>query len=244
MSFRRSLFLLLPVLVPFITYAQSQYMVTGVVLDASTNKPLPAATIRVAGLSNKGTITNEQGQFQLSLQSGESLLVVSYLGYRSDTVSASALDHHDLRAVLQPEAIRMSEVVVTDEDPAIEIIRRAIESKPKWMGALKTFRCEAYSRITIDIDTSIGAITESYITLYWRAKDSLREVVHQKRQTKNLAMGDVINRIGQVTNFNDDTIIRGDSNSSAPHLPTHFLSMITNCSKLVRWTGWMSTTSK
>ena len=222
MSFHRVPFLLLPAFFPFIAFAQSLSMVSGVVLDASTNKPLPAATIRVAGPSNKGTITNERGQFQLSLSSGESLLIVSYLGYRSDTVSASASNNHDLRVALQPEAIRMSEVIVTDEDPAYEIIRRAIESKPKWMGALKTFQCEAYSRITINIDTAIGAITESYLTLYWRANDSLREVVHQKRQTKNLAMGDIVNRIGQVTNFNDDTIITGGFKFIGPTSPDAF----------------------
>ena len=110
MPFHRVSFLLLPAFFPFIAFAQSLSMISGVVLDASTNKPLPAATIRVAGPSNKGTITNERGQFQLSLSSGESRLIVSYLGYRSDTVSASGLNNHDLRIALQPEAIRMAEV--------------------------------------------------------------------------------------------------------------------------------------
>jgi hypothetical protein len=190
MSFHRVQFLLLPAFFPFIAFAQSLHLVSGVVLDASTNKPLPAATIRVAGPSNRGTITNERGQFQLSLPSGESILIISYLGYRSDTVSASALENHDLRAVLQPEAIKMSEVVITDEDPAYEIIRRAIESKPKWMGDLKTFQCEAYSRITIDIDTAVGAVSESYLTLYWRANDSLREKSRRGRFRQSYWTGD------------------------------------------------------
>ena len=222
MSFHRVQFLLLPAFFPFIAFAQSLYMVSGVVLDASTNKPLPAATIRVAGPSNKGTITNEEGRFQLSLPTKDSFLIISYLGYRSDTVNASALNNHELRVVLQPEAIKMSEVVVTDEDPAYEIIRRAIESKPKWLGALKTFQCEAYSRITINLDTTIGAVSESYLTLYWRANDSLREVVRQKRQTKNLAVGDFVSRIGQVTNFNDDTIITGGFKFIGPTSPNAF----------------------
>ena len=202
--------------------AQSLNTVSGIVLDASNNKPLPAATIRVAGPSNKGTITNELGRFQLSLPPGEYTLVVSYLGYRSDSLHVSGSSLPELRSMLQPEAIKMPEVVVTDEDPAMEIIRRAIESKPKWMGALKTFQCEAYSRITINIDTAIGAITESYITLYWRANDSLREVVHQKRQTKNLAMGEVVSRVGQVTNYNDDTINTGGYKFIGPTSPDAF----------------------
>jgi len=202
--------------------SQSLNTVGGIVVDASSNKPLPAATIRVAGPSNKGTITNELGRFQLSLPPGDYTLVVSYLGYRSDTLHVSGTNTRELWSGLQPEAIRMPEVVVTDEDPAIEIIRRAIESKPKWMGVLKTFQCEAYSRITINIDTAIGAITESYLTLYWRANDSLREVVHQKRQTKNLAMGEIVSRVGQVTNFNDDTINTGGYKFIGPTSPDAF----------------------
>jgi len=202
--------------------AQTLHTVSGTVLDASTNKPLPAATIRVAGPSNKGTITNEDGQFEISLPAGRTVLILSYLGYRSDTLTVSNTDSRPVRSLLQPEAIKMAEVVVTDEDPAIEIIRRAIASKPKWMGALKTFQCEAYSRMTIDIDTAIGAITESYVTLYWRANDSLREVVRQKRQTKNLAVGEVVDRIGQVTNFNDDTITTGGFKFIGPTSPNAF----------------------
>ena len=90
MPFHRILFLVLPALSPFFAFTQSLNIVSGVVLDASTNKPLPAATVRVAGSSNKGTITNEHGEFQISLSSGESILIISYLGYRSDTVSTSA----------------------------------------------------------------------------------------------------------------------------------------------------------
>ncbi len=209
-------------LFPCIAFAQSQFTVSGVVVDASNGTPLPAATVRIEGPSNKGTISNERGQFQLAVPAGASTLIISYLGYRSDTVNASPSDSHELRAALQPEAIKMPEIIVTDEDPAIEIIRRAIESKPKWMGALKTFQSDAYSRVTIDLDTSIGAITESYMTLYWRANDSLREVVHQKRQTKNLAMGEMVNRIGEVTNFNDDTIVTGGFKFVGPTSPDAF----------------------
>ena len=205
-----------------IAEGQTITSVSGVVLDASNGTPLPAATVRVAGSSNKGTITNERGQFQLLLPSGDYSLIVSYLGYRSDTLRISAAGAHDVRAILEPEAIRMAEVVVTDEDPAVEIIRRAIESKPKWMGALKTFQCEAYSRSTMSIDSSIGAITEAFISLHWRASDSLREVVHQRRQTKNLAIGEMVSRVGQVTNFNDDTIQTGGSRFIGPTSPDAF----------------------
>jgi Family of unknown function (DUF5686)/CarboxypepD_reg-like domain len=193
----------------YLVSAQTLQSIFGTVVDASNNRPLPAATVRITGGSNKGTITNDRGQFRIPLASGKYTIIVSYLGYRSDTIETLVPNEHELHAALSPEAIKLPEVVITDEDPAIAIIRQAIESKPKWMGALKTFQCEAYSRNTITLDTTIGAIVESYGTVYWRANDSLREVVHQKRQTKNLPVGDIVNTVGQVTNFNDDTIRTG-----------------------------------
>ena len=217
---RRSCLLsLIPV---FAGFAQTDLTVSGDVVDASNGKPLPAATVRVAGVSNRGTITNAGGQFQLPLQVGETILIVSYLGYRSDTLQILPANAHRLHAALRPEAIRMPEVVILDEDPAIAIIRRAIENKPRWMGRLNTFQCEAYSRNTIILDTAIIAITESHATVYWRKNDSLREVIHQKRQTKNLAVTDMINRVGQVTNFNDDTIKTGGFAFIGPTSPDAF----------------------
>ncbi|HTX17740.1 MAG TPA: DUF5686 family protein [Bacteroidota bacterium] len=210
------------IVLPSRDVAQDLMTVSGIVVDASSDRPLPAATVRVDGPSNKGTICNDAGKFQISLPSGKYNLIVSFLGYRSDTLRVSEDAFRGLRCALQPEAIRMPEVIVTDEDPAVEIIRRAIESKPKWLGALKTFQCEAYSRLTMNLDTSIAAITESYLTLYWRTNDSLREVVHQRRQTRNLAMGEIVDRIGQVTNFNDDTIPIGGYKFVGPTAPDAF----------------------
>jgi hypothetical protein len=197
-------------LIPFsLSLSQTVQTIFGTVVDASNNKPLRAATVRIAGSLNKGTITNDRGQFRIPLPTGMYTIIVSYVGYRSDTVQTTTTNERELHAALSPEAIKLPEVVITDEDPAVAIIRQAIESKPKWMSALKTFQCEAYSRNTISLDTTIGAIVESYGTVYWRANDSLREVVHQKRQTKNLPVGDIVNTVGQVTNFNDDTIRTG-----------------------------------
>ncbi len=213
----------LVLLIPFyLSSAQTLQTIFGTVVDASNDKPLSAATVRIAGASNKGTITNDRGQFRIPLASGKYTIIVRYLGYRSDTIQISVPTEHELHVSLSPEAIKLPEVVITDEDPAIAIIRQAIESKPKWMGALNTFRCEAYSRMTINVDTAIGAITESYLTLYWRANDSLREVVHQKRQTKNLTMGEIVSRIGQLTNFNDDTIASGGFKFIGPTSPDAF----------------------
>jgi hypothetical protein len=195
--------------------------VSGDVLDRETLHPLPSATLRVVGTS-KGTVTNGQGQFTISLPEGRHTIAVSYLGYRSDTimVGPDRSDRHSI--MLTPNTIELSGVTVTDEDPAYEIIRRAIESKKKWMPQLKTFEGKAFSRLQIRNDSSIAAITEAYSTIYWSIDDSIREVVTQQRQTGNIMKGLFSTRVGDIVNFNEDRIKLGGYTFAGPTAPNAF----------------------
>ncbi|OMP78854.1 SusC/RagA family TonB-linked outer membrane protein [[Flexibacter] sp. ATCC 35208] len=66
------------------THAQTR-TVKGKVTDARDGQPIPLATIRIAG-TNKGTTTDQQGNFSISLEPGQSLQVSS-VGYSSVTVA-------------------------------------------------------------------------------------------------------------------------------------------------------------
>jgi len=184
------------------------YVLSGIVQDAESQQPLPSATIRIVGTS-KGTVTNAQGQFRISLSQGNISVAISYLGYESDTIVAR-LNKNIFRSVhLRPNAIQLAGVTVTDEDPAYEIIRRAIEHKKKWTAQLNTFEARAFKRTQIRTDSSIAAITEAYSILYWNRDDSLREVVIQEKQTGNLPRNFQASRINAIINFNDDQIKLG-----------------------------------
>lgn len=195
--------------------------VTGVVLDAETMQPLPSATIRVVGTS-KGTVTNSQGRFIFSLPYGTATLSARYLGYEPDTVTISNTGTGEYTFRLRPSVIQIAGVTVTDEDPAYDIIRRAIESKKKWMHQLKTFRANAFNRTQIRTDSSIAAIIEAYSILLWNREDSLREVVVQKRQTGNLPASGGVSRVGEMMNFNDDKIRQGGYVFLGPTAPEAF----------------------
>ncbi|MBI2429875.1 MAG: carboxypeptidase-like regulatory domain-containing protein [Ignavibacteriales bacterium] len=213
---------LLPLLLlaPSFLFGQT-HTLSGLVLDDETMQPLPSATIRIAGTS-KGTVTNSQGQFRFALPKGNVTLAVSYLGYKSDTLRI-VLTENIFKAIrLRQNAIQLAGVTVTDEDPAYEIIRRAIESKKKWMSQLKTFEGQAFNRTQFRTDSSIAAITEAYSVLYWNRDDSLREVVIQQKQTGNLPRGMVSSRVGTVINFNDDQIKQGGFTFLGPTSPNAF----------------------
>ncbi len=196
-------------------------ILSGLVLDASTNTPLPSATIRVAGTS-KGTVTNAEGQFRLSLPAGAVFVAASYIGYASDTIRVELDADRFIAVLLQPNGIELTGVTVTDEDPANEIIRRAIDEKKRWMAQLRTFEGKAFNRLQIRTDSSIAAITEAYSTLYWTNGDSLREVITQQQQTGNLPSAFQASRVGNVLNFNDNTITLNGYTFIGPTAPDAF----------------------
>ncbi|MBI5476349.1 MAG: carboxypeptidase-like regulatory domain-containing protein [Ignavibacteriales bacterium] len=186
-------------------FAQNVFSVRGVVSDSSTGEPLAAANIRLLGTS-KGTITNLQGNYILSLESGNHTLVFSYLAYQPETLIINFSESVTRHILLKPSPIQMSEVLVIAEDPAIDIIRKAIANKRKWMDKLKSYKFEAFSRQVLRRDTSIASITESYSTGYMLIGDTLREVVKQKRQTENIPGTENFAAVHRIINFNDDEI--------------------------------------
>ena len=88
--------------------ADGNVKVTGVVTD-NTGETVIGATVRVKGAQG-GTVTDLDGKFTISAPAG-SVLVVSYLGYKTQEVTIPA--NGQLSIVLQPESRQIEEVVVT-----------------------------------------------------------------------------------------------------------------------------------
>ncbi len=185
--------------------AQTSFTLSGRVTDSKTGAPLAAANVRISGTS-KGTITNLDGSYAMSLQAGSYAIIYSYVGYRTDSLEVSLSADLSRNIALQPADIVLPEVVSIAEDPAYAIIRRAIEKKHEWAKLLHSYLFKAFTRMTFYRDTSVAGITESYTTGYWKEGDTLREVVTQKRETRNLPGMDLIASVGEIVNFTDDVI--------------------------------------
>jgi hypothetical protein len=177
----------------------------GTVRDSASGTPVPAAIVRLLG-TTRGTIANAEGEYLLELPSGTHRIVVSSVGYRSDTLglTISLAARVDVR--LAPVPIILPEVVVTSEDPAVGIMRRVIERKRRWEERLGTYEFRAFTRQTIRRDTGIAAIVESFTRGYWQKGDTLREIVQQKRQTANIPAAQNFASVGRLLNFYDDRI--------------------------------------
>src|SRR5699024_9911474 len=67
---------------PVATKTSTQETITGTVTDAQSGETLPGVNILVKGTST-GASTDEDGNFELTVESLQDTLVVSYIGYQT-----------------------------------------------------------------------------------------------------------------------------------------------------------------
>lgn len=146
-------------------YSQS-FSVKGKVIDIQSGNSLNFANIRVEG-TTLGTASNANGEFELKLNGGNYKLIASFIGYFSDTISVSVnSDLSGLIFKLKSTEINLPEVVIKPgENPANEIIRKAIEKRKQRERNLFSYEVEAFSKGTIRTTEDISSTGNSSINL-------------------------------------------------------------------------------
>ena len=92
----------------------AQGTVTGTVIDAEMNAPLPGANVLVSG-TNIGTVTDFDGNFSIQVQESAGTLEITYVGFQTTTVSydlAGRSTQNIGEIALATDADALSEVVV------------------------------------------------------------------------------------------------------------------------------------
>lgn len=167
---------------------EGEHVVRGRVLDAQTGESLPSANIRIEG-TYRGTITNADGYFEIALpreNDAPAELLFRYIGYESQRYAITDRSVGQIEIRMQPTTYQMPEIVVTDENPAIGIMRCVIDRKQERRAALSSYAAEAYTRFTVSNDTGIVAIVETLSDVFWDKEQDMRELVKSRRQTSNL----------------------------------------------------------
>jgi len=90
---------------------QAQTHVEGKILDAENQQALLGATIKILD-SYKATSSNENGIFQFDKVNSDDLLVISYIGFQSDTIEAGKISQQS-PIELQRKSYQTEEVIVT-----------------------------------------------------------------------------------------------------------------------------------
>jgi len=84
------------------------FEVSGTVYDASGN-PLTGATVRVKGQTT-GTLTNDEGRYELTIDDGNQTLIISYIGYITREIPVNSRNQIDV--TLEEDVSSLEEVVV------------------------------------------------------------------------------------------------------------------------------------
>ena len=94
--------------IPAQVFAQSKYEVKGVVVD-TTGTPVIGASVVEQGTTN-GVTTDLNGQYVLRVQSAESVVTITYIGYKTQTLVASSELLKNL--VLEEDSEMIDDVVI------------------------------------------------------------------------------------------------------------------------------------
>jgi hypothetical protein len=110
-------------------FAQEATVLQGKVLDATTGEPLIGAQVVITG-TDRGTVTDVDGQYRLEVAAGTYSVDVEYLGYQRKTVTgirvaAGARSFQDV--ALEPEAVQAA---------GIQVVISAEEERGSVVGAL------------------------------------------------------------------------------------------------------------
>jgi hypothetical protein len=130
--------------------AQAQYFKISGKVTNSKLEPLALASIQVKG-SVKGTISKEDGTYELQLEEGSYDLAFSMLGYKTLLINLVVTKDYVQNIILETdEAKNLSEVIVRGKmkDRSEEIIRNVIKNKDNLSAAAGPYSCNVYIKAT------------------------------------------------------------------------------------------------
>jgi hypothetical protein len=107
-------FWLLAFLISFSAYSQESFTISGNLKDSLTGDPMSYASVLVKE-NNKGVVSDEQGNFSLSLPAGSYTLEIQYLGYKTSRQKINLTADMTLSIPLSMEEVVVKEVEIKDK---------------------------------------------------------------------------------------------------------------------------------
>ena len=131
-------------------FAQTGKLSSGLkgIIKTKGGQPLPFAAIAVKG-TEIGTISNEEGKYQLDLKPGYYEIVFQYLGFKTGMKAFTIENTYETFDVtMEEQALNLGEVRIgsKDEDPAYTIMRRAIAKSRYHFLQVESYTAKAYSK--------------------------------------------------------------------------------------------------
>ena len=144
----------------FAVNISAQITLSGVVIDASSNKPLSFANVFAA--SGKGGITNEKGKFIIEVNKMPKMIQVSYVGYETKDVKLEE-GKFFYRIKITPASTKLTEVqVLANDKKAAAFFYEAIEKSRKASFPMRNSKVFRRTYSTIDKGTPTELLEAFY----------------------------------------------------------------------------------
>jgi hypothetical protein len=136
------------ILLLFSLSIQAQFQWSGIVKDASSNKPLPFASIYIS--TGMNTISDVDGKFNITTLAPISEFTISYIGYNKKTTLIEK-GRSFYQISLYQNTNNLQEVIIPRENPAVAIIRKVIAKKTQNnpLKKLDSFEFKCYNNLVI-----------------------------------------------------------------------------------------------
>jgi len=141
-------------------FGQKSIHVSGTVVDAKTNEPLPFVNVVFLD-KNIGTITDYNGQYSFETRWASDNLQASFMGYVPQVKPVSSDKNQVINFKLTSETYDLTEVEVKDkrvryrnkDNPAVELIRKVIEKKSQnRKEKLDYYSYDKYEKVEFDLN--------------------------------------------------------------------------------------------
>jgi hypothetical protein len=204
-------------------------VITGKVLDAGTNQPVPGASIQELN-TTRGVYSSSRGDFRLPLINSPAKIRIRSIGYEEKTLTITeSSDNYKIELTQKP--VSLAEATAIGEIDANNVIKRAIEKKQDNMKQIETFSGLLYSKMVLEMDGSVfnsfipdgpddtqkAIIMETFSNNFIDIKNnrSHTEII-QRRQTANIPADQNLLSLGQFMSFYVDKMTIIDATFTTP----------------------------
>lgn len=149
--------------------ATAQSVVSGVVIDRQTGRPLNHVSVTAEG-GKAHTVTNEEGRFVLKTPQMPKYAQLSHISYKTRRQNLTEGQTENLRILMTSSTVELSEIVISPTEPQLIVeaaMARIHDNYPKEKELVRCFYRETARRGSRFISIA-EAVTEMYKTDYSR----------------------------------------------------------------------------
>jgi len=173
-------FTLLLLLLPFMALAQT-ITITGTLKDATTNEPVEMASIGTLE-SNISVISNETGDFRITVPSATKSIYFSHLSYKAASLTLSGKDE-TVAIKLEQNQILLEETVITNK-PIKEILKEAVSASKKRLE--KSLVLNTYYREFAKVNNHYLKFADGLLDYNVKRKSGAADLYVQQSRAKQL----------------------------------------------------------